>query len=277
VKISVTPHGSVQPKEVSVVTMDKTPSYMREEETLQRMSQMLPGMKLILTLRHPTSRVISAFRFLCVRGAYFKRIVQVSDKNKYSKYINNTYYYTTPDMSFATYQQVTSCDGEDFHRFLDGNRDVDIREGLSLNLSRAQPDDAMQYVSIHALAQLSIGFYDTQLRHVLHHFPREQVLVVFQEEWMGDLPGVLRDIEKFLQLSPHQYPLLPHIKNVGHNKAVIRSQDELLLDKFYTNSVLRLHTLLLCTFNQSIPGQWRERLHKNTADPWCDERRHEDD
>jgi len=238
------------------ITLDKTPSYMRQEVYLRHIHAMLPDVKLLITLRHPTARAFSGFRYICFfcRG-YYKKIIAVKNKSK-SAYINTTYTRFTPDFSFATYKKLMSCDEEDFHNFIKRDQTREVDEDPNFNFSQVTPSTSVNHISIFALDQLAYGYYDIQLLNILKYFPPIQVLVVFQEEWMGHLPDVLSQIEDFIGLEHFNYTIPSTVVNLNKVRSVIRPDDKFLLDNFYTPHIARLRHLLEIHFNRRLPISW---------------------
>jgi len=248
----------------NTIIIDKSGNYLSDESAILRIHRMLPDIKLIFSMRHPTDRAFSHFAFFC-KGKQFRRIVNITT-DEYSSYMGNIYFKFTPDFAFAKYEVETRCDGQSFHDFIDSNNDISLRvfakSPRDVNNSKAHVYDANRYISTYALGQvLSFGYYGTFLTNILEHFNKDNLLLMFLEEWRQDLNGTFKTLTNFLDI-----PYFPHIhmpeqiSNAMNYSGSIWSEDKNLLDKFFTPHILGLQKLLLKTFNLNVPKSWLDRL-----------------
>jgi len=248
-------NGGIKVSSKSIAfTFDKTPTYMREELSMQRLHQMLPSVPIVITLRHPTSRSFSAFVFMCLLGHY-KHIIKVKG-DQYRQFLYTVYAANEPEFSFATYEKLTTCNSRDFHYYISPPEMKDQKQ------KGVTPETAVKFLSKYTMKFLHLSLYDTHMPFVLKYYPASRVKLLFMEEWVRDIPATGRAVGRFVGLPSYDYQEPAKVVNKGKSSEKIREDDAFLLDNFFTASLLNLQEILQKRFNRSLPESWSVRLHK---------------
>ena len=205
-------------------TFDKSPDYIRNKEALIQIRTMLPSSKIIVILRNPVKRLISAFNHHCRHGRYvellkpFKLIhvnryrpkgVVMRIEELYTAIEEKSLFVCMDESKCEKKNRVTNrsqlnkfiqalrypCKISDFEKyvkprdeFLEAKvmcKDHEICQDLELSAARSE---------------IEMGFYDEQLKTLFDIFPDHQVLIVFQDYLEKKSEIVLHAIEDFLGL-----------------------------------------------------------------------------
>ena len=185
------PRGSIARGEYG---FDKSPDYIRSPVKMASLQQMLPDVRLVILLRDPTERLLSGFRHNCRHGRYARvtRSLPVRPQPARSSgaqiragaVVNlETIGGIVPrNESAGAFAKIYRCSAADAAMFY---------------LGSTQPGNASE-LQLQAREEFRYGAYHEQLSSALQLFTSERVLVLFQEEMLGDTLGTLRRVENFL-------------------------------------------------------------------------------
>ena len=195
-----------------IYTFEKSPDYMRSEEKIKQMKDMLPNLRLIIMLRNPVTRAISGFDHNCRHGRYVRLMRDISyndfdeKTNKDKKIILKRNIIINTDMipfsldeKFGTfaYERIPyPCNAGSLHEYYFGER---IESGIS-NYTISSNS-----IVTSSLEELSYGFYDIQLNWILKYFPKENIKVMFQEDMYNNTFHTLREVELFLKIPCYDF------------------------------------------------------------------------
>jgi len=196
-----------------IYTFEKSPDYMRSEEKIKQMKNLLPNLRLLIILRNPVTRAISAFDHNCRHNRYVRLMIDITydhfdEKKSENKEIilkRNTIINTdllpfSLDEKFgsAVYETIKyPCDAVSLHEYYFGER---IESGISNDTNSIKNN-----VITSSLEELSYGFYDIQLSWILKYFPKEHIKVVFQENMYNNTFHTLREVELFLKIPCYDF------------------------------------------------------------------------
>jgi hypothetical protein len=188
----------------NIYTFEKSPDYVRSEEKIKQMKELLPNLRLLIILRNPVTRAISGFDHNCRHGRYVRLIADLThsyvDENSGTEKditLKKGTIVTTDSFPFlldpndgtAKYETIKyPCQAIDLHNYYFGER-LDSDEATTNNK-----------VVESSMDEFSYGFYDLQLEWVSKYFSKEHVKIIFQEEMYNNTLHTLREVELFLQI-----------------------------------------------------------------------------
>ncbi len=202
------------------LTLDVTPGYLGgAARAAQRIYDYDKNIKLIAVLRNPVTRAHSAWQMY--------RKEQERDPEWFYIWARRCDKSATRD----SYAQRTARFGDDFAQ--------DIQEEI----------DAIKSGEMIEMPILALGMYYNLLRHYYDLFPRENIMVLCNEEMREDTVGHLREIDKFVGLPPHTWtPAATKPRFTGGYKETISANASDLLTSFYAEPNRDLESLLQRTF-----------------------------
>ena len=173
------------------ITLDVSPGYLLPaEKTAERIFRFDPALKLMATLRDPVARAYSAWQMY---RKFYKK-----DKDWFFKWNEG---YTDEDQSRVYVRRESFGDS-----FL-----ADIEFEFTWKNKGRQVE----------MLLIDHGYYADQLAVFLEFFPREQLLIIINEEMRRDTASILAQIESHLGLSHHQWhsnDLAPHFEGKYNEK-----------------------------------------------------------
>lgn len=195
-----------------IYTFEKSPDYMRSEEKIKQMKNLLPNLRLIIMLRNPVTRAISGFDHNCRHGRYVRLMIDITydhfdestskDKDiilKRNTIINTDLLPFSLDEKFGSsvYETIKyPCDAGSLHEYYFGER---MEFGMN-NVTSSN-----NRIVASSLEELSYGFYDIQLNWILKYFPKENIKVMFQEDMYNNTFHTLREVELFLKIPCYDF------------------------------------------------------------------------
>lgn len=92
---------------------------------------------------------------------------------------------------------------------------------------------------------LEMGLYYEQVKRYLDLFPRENMQVIFYEDYRGDAPGVVAEVLRFLEVDASFSPDMSRRHLAGRVPASsMNAEDRACLARYYREDVQRLAALL---------------------------------
>ena len=149
----------------SFATFESTVSYMFHPHAPRRISETLPGVKVIALLRNPVERAYSDYYY---RKDWAARV--------------------NPDKFFPSFEES-----------------IKEEQGGKLyiqELEKLRRDEDYSYHNYYKWSLLSRGIYADQLANVMNFIPRERLLVVKSEDFFKKPDAILEQVLKFLELPP---------------------------------------------------------------------------
>ncbi|NET04138.1 MAG: sulfotransferase domain-containing protein [Symploca sp. SIO2B6] len=154
-------------KEKNVITGEASPNYIFHPHTPQKISKIIPSVKLIALLRNPIDRAYSHY-------AHNLRANRINlSKGQKEREI----------LSFEE-----AIKSEDSRLYME-------REKI-LNNSIYYSQDCMYY------SYLAKGIYVDQFKRWLNLFPKEQILIIESEKLYAEPAAIFRQVREFLNLPP---------------------------------------------------------------------------
>jgi hypothetical protein len=197
------------------ITLDISPGYLHPaEKTAGRIHAFNPDMRLIATLRDPVSRAYSAWQM-------YRRFYQ-RDKDWFFKWMDG--------YSPGNQRKIYVARETFGQSFLD-----DVR----FELEWLQKNRSVE------MLMLDHGLYAQQLEYFYQLFPREQLLIICNEEMRRDTPAALAEIETHLRIAHHDWhnsDTSPHFE--GNYTDKITSAERDLLSEYYKPYNEKLFLLL---------------------------------
>ncbi len=263
-----------------IITFDKSPDYIRNVDSLIQIKEMITNIKLILILRHPVTRAFSGFQHNCRHHRYIK-IKKYVPLLKETNTMSRTF---LPKGSIINIKSFffNMSDVNDVHHSMNQDDFMVLQYPCSI-------DDFLSYYLNNydlGLNEMSIGFYDLQLKQLFKLFNPKKVLILYQENMWNDTFYTLRKIENFLDIPCYNYNRvsirpdlnLPPVRIEAGRKIILFTQtsnkvprysslvsvsnnQKKMLLHLYRERVLSMYTLLKKIYNGSsdisIPNTWR--------------------
>lgn len=208
------------------MTFEKTPSYIASKIYLESMHQMLPSLRIIVLLRNPVDRAISAFIHHCRHQRY------VSFHEHGRLYLANSIYLNQSYQSqYAMRPVQTPCKAADLFLYYD----------------RRNP---------HCLNELSLGHYYDQMQNLFNVFDVDRILVLFQEQMAKNAKKTIEEVENWLFI-PHLIQI-PPCSECTHDSGLINTARNVYIENVY-KALQRLKNHI---FDVIYPGNCSHRLCK---------------
>ena len=151
---------------------EKTPSYIQRKVYLERIRNVVPSVKIVILLRNPVVRAVSAFRHHCRHGeaANLKKeetLNSIDSLTVYSFYLGRYYRVEGSIVRNALYDDKALHDR------------VAISSPCStLDLLHYYQEDPFGRLN---QSELDVGYYADQVKNAITIFGKGNVLVLFQE------------------------------------------------------------------------------------------------
>jgi len=183
----------------NIITGEATPSYLIDPHVPQRISEMLPDVKLIVLLRNPIERALSHYHhnvFFGIEKLPFEQAIK-----KESERINKSF--------------------EELK-----NEQFDFNDNIVSYFLRLMTFKTKNYFNF---SYLESGKYVEHLKNWLDIFPRKQLLIIKSEDFFDNTKNVFYDVQDFLDL-PHfdleHYMIHWEIKHQPMNNNLRKSLSE---------------------------------------------------
>ena len=215
------------PNDPLYLAVDKTPSYMALPDGVQKLHAIAPEAKIIISLREPVARAISAFRYF----DHFQSPLSVHIQDEISLVRE---FGVTPENSGM----------EEFNKFNDAL------------LTRFKP-----HRRYHRGAIVGFGLYVVMLKQWMSVYPKDRFRVVFLEEWQGaghETVEAVNSLFDWLGLEPMQdlgdtaHGINSTPKRASASKPV-KEEDKRRLIEFYRPFNEALEELL----GRKVPDSWK--------------------
>jgi hypothetical protein len=197
--------------------LDASPDYLSDDKAFQNLYSYNPDSKIIIILRNPVQRFISAYDF------YFSNIIENLEKAN-----QNYFQYSKKGISEYAY--------------LKRNKGLSVEQFLENELKKKSPIDA-----------LSRGNYFSSISKWLSTWDKKNICIVFFENFVSQERGVgeIKLLEDFLSLKfEHAFPR----KNRSLKKEMITSDVLKTLDNYYREEMNKLKDV--CSANLfSLKGE----------------------
>jgi hypothetical protein len=186
-----------RPQNVSRLTFEyafeKSPGYLAHSTYPKLLQLLMPSVKLIAILRDPTKRVYSHFQMVCTR-----------EKSKMNKY------------------RVTKAvpQGRARHIDVSGVFRENVRHGKAMPFCTA--DDFDNFIRQRGPASgkldglFKTGLYAADLKRWYTIFPRDQIMVLFNEHFVKDAIQMFDQIQSFLGVPHFNYNELVYTSEAGY-------------------------------------------------------------
>ncbi|EDQ84209.1 uncharacterized protein MONBRDRAFT_13045 [Monosiga brevicollis MX1] len=191
-------------------TFEKTPRYMvLDDPHLIRMHEMLPSLKLVALLRHPSARAYSHFQHRCRRGTVFRC------QRPGHPLHNHVFDAGDLPQSLAALARRLgqSLSPRDFVRVPHPCTPAHFEE-IVTTFPNGTRSNRILYQAAEGGA-LRRGHYAMQLRRLYQYYRSEDVLVLLTEEMFQDFVGAAHEMQRFMGLPFFNYTHHTHVNERG--------------------------------------------------------------